>query len=337
MIRYLNNFELEQYNTMNISAKCHDFFEFTEVEDILEFIQQRDLTKEKYFILGGGSNVLFVEDYDGLILHPNIPGIEQIKEDRNNVWFKVGAGVEWDDFVELSVEYNYGGIENLSAIPGKVGSSPVQNIGAYGVEAKDYIDAVHVIDIKQQKQVILTNEDCKFGYRDSIFKQSSSKNYIVTEVVYKLDKFPEFKLNYGSIKDEVGDTPTLAKIRSAIVKTRNAKLPDTKIIGNCGSYFKNPIVSIFDVRRIEERYKNVPQYNTEDDMMKKLPAGWLIEQCGWKGKIVDGVGTHEHQALVIVNHSAQRGSEIVEFAEKIRESVLINFGIILEPEVVYVK
>jgi UDP-N-acetylmuramate dehydrogenase len=334
MIRLLNNFDLLQNNTFHLKAIAKNYFEFTESEELLFFLEKGYLT-EPYLILGGGSNMLFQNNFDGLVIHPNIPGIFQVNEDRNHIYLEAGAGVEWDELVDYAVKYDLGGLENLSLIPGKVGASPVQNIGAYGVEVKDCIHLVKGIDLHSGKREEFFNADCKFGYRNSIFKNELKNQIVVTSVVFKLDKFPVFILDYGALKSEVeklGDL-TLANVRKAVITIRESKLPDPKLIGNAGSFFKNPIVDQLKADKLKEEYANVPIYNSSEHGKVKLAAGWLIDQCGWKGYRLGDAGVHTDQALVLVNYGNATGIEILSLSEKIRSSVFEKFGVLLEPEV----
>jgi UDP-N-acetylmuramate dehydrogenase len=334
MIRLLDNYDLTAYNTFKINAKTDKFFEFTEAEELMFFLQEEGLPKN-YFVLGDGSNLLLKNDFAGLVIYPNIPGVGEVGEDRNHIFLEAGAGVEWDELVRLSVVYELGGLENLSLIPGKVGAAPVQNIGAYGVEAKDYIHLVRAVDLHTVQKVEFTNEQCRFGYRDSIFKNELKNKVVITSVVFKLDKFPEFKLEYGNLKAEVekkGET-TLQNVRNAVISIREAKLPDPEKIGNGGSFFKNPVVDDGVAQKLKDENEGMPTYPSGVDGKTKLAAAWLIDQCGWKGYREGDVGVHSEQALVLVNYSGARGDEVVSLAEKIKQSVKQKFGIELIPEV----
>jgi UDP-N-acetylmuramate dehydrogenase len=334
MIRYKENLHLKQYNSFGIEVIAKSFFEFTEKEDLIEFLSKNRLP-EKRLILGGGSNLLFTSDFDGLIIYPNIPGIGLINEDRNHIYIEAGAGEKWDDLVSFVVKYDLGGQENLSNIPGNVGASTVQNIGAYGIEAKDHIFLVKGVDLTTGGEVELSNEECRFGYRDSIFKSELKGNFVVTSVVFKLDKFPEFSLDYGSLKSEVEKLGNinLANIRQAVINIRTSKLPDPEKIGNAGSFFKNPVVLNDLAERLKVQYANIPVYESQLPGMTKLAAGWLIDQCGWKGYREGDAGVHKDQALVLVNYGNATGKEIFSLSEKIKSSVFEKFGVLLEPEV----
>jgi UDP-N-acetylmuramate dehydrogenase len=334
MIRYKENLNLKQYNSFGIEVIAKSFFEFTEKEDLIEFLSKNRLS-EKRLILGGGSNLLFITDFDGLIIFPNIPGIGLVNEDRNHIYIEAGAGEKWDDLVSFVVKYDLGGLENLSNIPGNVGASTVQNIGAYGIEAKDHIFLVKGVDLTTGSEVEFSNEDCRFGYRDSIFKNELMGNFVVTSVVFKLDKFPEFSLDYGSLKSEVeklGEI-NLVNIRQAVINIRTSKLPDPEKIGNAGSFFKNPVVLNDMAERLQVQFPNIPVYESQQTGMTKLAAGWLIDQCGWKGYREGDAGVHKDQALVLVNYGNATGKEIFSLSEKIKDSVFEKFGVELEPEV----
>jgi UDP-N-acetylmuramate dehydrogenase len=288
----------------------------------------------KPLILGGGSNILFTNHFDGAIIHPAIDGIEIVSEDDTSVIIKAGAGVEWDSLVEYTVNKGLGGLENLSLIPGNVGASPIQNIGAYGVEAKDCIEIVEGIYIHTHKSFSLSKSECKFNYRDSIFKNDLRGKTIITYVSFKLLKTPLLVTHYGNLDVELEKLggKSLANVRQAVINVRNSKLPDPKVLGNAGSFFKNPVVDISVVEELQKDYEKVPYYPVSDSYVK-LPAGWLIEQCGWKGKKIGNVGVHKDQALVIVNYGGANGKEVIDLAHKVRHSVMEKFNVSLEMEV----
>lgn len=334
MIRFIEKADLTAYNTFGLKTVANRFFEFTESEEMVVFLQREKLP-EKYLILGGGSNLLFKNDYEGLIIYPNIPGVVEEKEDRSFVYLEAGAGVEWDELVRLSVSYELGGLENLSLIPGNVGASPVQNIGAYGVEVKDKIHLVRGVHLETGERVEYFNEECNFGYRDSVFKNELRNKIVVTSVVFKLDKFPEFNLEYANLKDEVeriGEI-NLQNIRQAVINIRESKLPDPKQIGNAGSFFKNPIVNSKVAGELKVKFEKMPFYPTVDPTKIKLAAGWLIDQCDWKGYREGDVGVHKNQALVLVNYGRASGKDLVSLSKKIKDSVFTKFGIKLQEEV----
>lgn len=334
MIRFFENFSLKNYNTFGIDAKARFFFEFTEIEDLPEFLSANKTWKdESVFILGGGSNLLFVTDFDGLMIHPNIPGVAVVREDRNHVWVEVGAGEDWDGFVEYCVKNEFFGLENLSLIPGTVGAAPVQNIGAYGVEVQDFVETVNGFDLKTKTTDSISAEECRFAYRDSLFKHELKGRFIVTSVVFRLDKFPEFNLNYGQLKAEVDKYEILNQqaIRDAVIAIRQSKLPDPEKIGNAGSFFKNPVVDQKVASSLKALHPEMPVYAAGDGK-RKLAAGWLVDQCGWKGFRDGDAGVHEHQALVLVNHGNASGEELFLLSQKIKASVAKQFGINLESE-----
>ena len=282
MIRFCENQPLKLYNTFGVEATSQYFFEFTEVEDIDVFVQSNESWIElPLFVLGGGSNVLFLDDFRGLVLHPNIPGIAIVKEDRQNVWVEVGAGEVWDDFVKYCVGYQLGGVENLSLIPGSAGAAPVQNIGAYGQEVSEVIELVKGYDLQKKAHVEFTVEACEFNYRDSLFKRELKNRVIITSVIFKLEKFPQFNLAYGQLAEKVAPLGevTLQNVRQVVIDIRSSKLPDVNVLGNAGSFFKNPVVDVGLAEEIQERYHEVPVFPVNSQKVK-LAAGWLIEKIG---------------------------------------------------------
>jgi UDP-N-acetylmuramate dehydrogenase len=335
MIRFFENYSLKTHNTFNVEAKAKYFFEFTDPADLGVFLNSNRTWKdEKLLVLGGGSNMLFVNDFDGLIICPNVPGVREIAEDRQNVWVEVGSGENWDDFVQYAVVMKLGGIENLSLIPGTVGAAPIQNIGAYGQEVSNVIETVKGFDLETQLTFEFNRKSCDFSYRNSIFKQSFKNRAIITSVIFKLEKFPEFNLNYGQVEVKVkarGET-NLLNVRDTIIEIRSSKLPDVKELGNAGSFFKNPVVEVGVAEQLQKQFDKVPVYTAENGNVK-LAAGWLIENAGWRGVQEGDVGVHEKQALVLVNYGSATGKEIFDFSEKIKKSVFEKFGIELEREV----
>jgi UDP-N-acetylmuramate dehydrogenase len=335
MVRFLENISIENYNTFGIDAKARYFFEFTDLSDLSVFLKSKDWWREtKLLFLGSGSNVLFTRDFDGLVLRPSIPGIKILKEDRQNIWVEAGAGEVWGELVEYCVINGFGGLENLSGIPGTVGAAPVQNIGAYGSEVGNAVVSVNGFDLQKMEEVSFPAEECHFGYRDSIFKNQLKGKYVVGSVVFKLDKFPEFNLSYGEVEKEVKrlGKVSLLNVRQAIINIRSAKLPDVKVIGNAGSFFKNPVVGNNQVEELKSEYPGMPVYPFGEEN-SKLAAGWLIEQCGWKGFREGDAGVHAKQALVLVNYGKATGGEILNLVEKIIQSVEEKFGVTLNPEV----
>lgn len=335
MIRSYSDYQLQKHHTFGTKATAKYYFEFTETEDLEAFLTTTTQWKNlPILILGEGSNLLFVNDFQGLIINPNVPGIKVSYEDRNNIWLEVGAGVVWDDLVEYAVFNWWGGIENLSLIPGKVGAAAVQNIGAYGMEIQHRIESVTGFDLESQTEYTLDVSDCQYAYRDSIFKNQLKDRFIITSVSFKLDKFPEFSLNYGDLKTEAEKLGAinLRTIRKAVIGIRESKLPDPKIYGNAGSFFKNPIVETSLAEKLLTTYPNMPHYPAPEGQ-KKLAAAWLIEQCGWKGFRRGDTGVHEKQALVLVNYGNATGKEIYDLSEEIKHSVQEKFGVELEREV----
>lgn len=335
MIRSYSNFQLRKHHTFGTDAMAKYYFEFTEAEDLAGFLAgNKDWPNWPILILGEGSNLLFVDDFQGLIINPNIPGIKIVHEDRNNIWLEVGAGVVWDDLVEYAVFNRWGGIENLSLIPGKVGAAAVQNIGAYSMEIQRQIESVTGFDLETQTEYSLDASECQYSYRDSIFKNQLKNRFIITSVNFKLDKFPEFILDYGDLKSETEKlgAVNLRNIRKAVIGIRESKLPDPKVAGNAGSFFKNPVIETSVAERLLAIYPNLPTYPASAGKTK-VAAGWLIEQCGWKGFRRGDAGVHEKQALVLVNYGNATGKEIYELSEEIRQSVQEKFGVELEREV----
>jgi UDP-N-acetylmuramate dehydrogenase len=329
------NISLKQFNTFGIDARAKEFLVIKTHQDLLDLISQRDLTKEKFLMLGGGSNILFTKDFDGLIIKIEISGIELINDDDQYVWVKAGAGVVWHDFVLYCIEKGWGGLENLSLIPGSVGASPIQNIGAYGVEVKDVIEEVAGVDISTKQVGAIKATDCQFEYRSSIFKTRLKNKFLITDVVFRLRKQPELQIEYGAIKDELKTEnikqPTIKDVSNAVIIIRRSKLPDPAIIGNAGSFFKNPVVSQSKLSELKSVYPSIVSYPFGEQF--KLAAGWLIEQAGWKGYRENNVGCHEMQALVLVNYGADTGAEVLSLAQNIQDSIKQKFGVHLEMEV----
>ena len=335
MIRVYSDFSLKEYNTFNIDAKAKYYFEYTETEDLADFLlHNKEWPNWQRLIIGEGSNMLFINDFDGLVINPNIPGVQIIHEDRNHVWLEAGAGVAWDNLVDFAVFHNWGGIENLSLIPGKVGAAAVQNIGAYGMEVQNRIESVSGFDLETLSGYTMSAADCGYAYRESIFKNQLKGRFIITSVTFKLDKFPEFILNYGDLKAETEKLGNinLKNIRKAVVGIRESKLPDPKVFGNAGSFFKNPVVEFSLAEQLLVENPKMPHYPAPDGKFK-LAAGWLIEQCGWKGFRRGDAGVHEKQALVLVNYGNATGKEIFELSEDVCLSVYEKFGVALEREV----
>ncbi|WP_294143341.1 UDP-N-acetylmuramate dehydrogenase [uncultured Sanguibacteroides sp.] len=333
-MRVRENYNLKAHNTFGMNAACKYFVESDQEKELLEFITDYELDPEEIIILGGGSNFLFTTDFSGVVFYPLMEGYTVLQEDEHEVSVQVGSGVVWDDFVAWAVEHEYYGIENLSLIPGHVGATPVQNIGAYGVEVKEVISGVQAIDLQAGEVVRFHADQCRFGYRDSIFKHEWKNRFIITYVIFRFSKQPHFNLNYGSIREEVerlGEL-SLANVRQAVIRIRNTKLPDVKVWPNAGSFFKNPMVLKEQADTLLERYPQLPLYPVDEERVK-VAAGWLIEAAGWKGKGIGNAGVHDKQALVLINKGGANGVEVAHLANEIKKSVFLKFGIWLEPEV----
>jgi len=332
------NISLFPYNTFGIDVKTDFFIEYDSVSDLQATLNSEIVKSHRILSVGSGSNLLFLGDYKGVVLHSAIQSIDLVSEDDTSVTLRVGSGVVWDDLVGYCVERGWGGIENLSLIPGEVGASAVQNIGAYGVEVKDVIVEVNAVEVETGKPTTFLRDACCYGYRTSIFKKELKGNYIITSVVYRLDKQPAFKLNYQHLEEEVlrcGEV-NLQNIRQTIISIRQSKLPDTKVQGNAGSFFMNPVISTDHFKFLHEKYPHIPHYFVSESE-EKVPAAWLIDQCGWKGKQIGNAGVHEKQALVLINRGGATGAEIVFLAEQIQASVKKAFGIDLHAEVNYIS
>ena len=325
-------YSLLPYNTFGIDVSASRFLEYASVAELKEYIAQGAVTTP-FLHIGGGSNLLFTKDYDGLILHSRIGGIEVTAEDSQTVSLRVGAGVVWDDFVACCVEHGWYGAENLSLIPGEVGASSVQNIGAYGVEVKDLITAVETVNVQGYGRVYSV-EECEYAYRSSIFKRPENKSVFVTYVRFRLSKEERYTLDYGTIRQELAKypAPTLPIVRKVIIEIRESKLPDPKVMGNAGSFFMNPIVAKEKLEALQRDYPRIPYYELPDGRVK-IPAGWMIDQCGWKGKSLGPAAVHDKQALVLVNRGGAKGSDIVALSDAVRASVRDKFGIDIHPEV----
>lgn len=335
MANIKKNVSLQAYNSFGIYALATHFVEITSISDLKEVSKSHEWNLPK-FILGGGSNILLIDDFKGLVIYMNNKGIEIVNDSKNSVQIKVQAGENWHQFVLFALENGLGGIENLSLIPGRVGASPMQNIGAYGVEIEQVFVELTAFHIKKKEFHTFKKDDCEFGYRSSIFKTSEKGNYIITDVTYQLSKKPKVNTNYGAIQSVLNEKniqhPTIKDVSDAVIEIRQSKLPDPDKIGNSGSFFKNPIVENKFFETIKAANPNMPYYNVGDNAIK-IPAGWLIEQCGFKGIIHGNTGTYKNQALIIVNTGNATGEEIWNFAQCIQQKVEQKFGIFLEPEV----
>ena len=330
-----NNYPLEHLNTFRISATAKLFYEFKNEESLKDILSNDIVKKEKVLVLGGGSNILITKDFDGIVLKNSIQGITIISKNRDNLLVKVGSGVNWHDFVLWSVEKNLSGIENLALIPGLVGASPMQNIGAYGMEVKDTIYKVHYIDIKSRLEKTLTNQECNFSYRNSIFKAELKDKVIITKVIFKLSKHNLNNISYGAITSELKSLKKEASCKTiceAVINIRSRKLPDPKHIGNSGSFFKNPVITNNNFNELKTRFPDIIGYEYSNTHTK-VAAGWLIEKAGWKGFKEDNVRVYEKQALVLVNYGGADGKKILKLAKKIQESIFSKFKIKILPEV----
>lgn len=330
------NISLKEYNTFGIDVNCSKFIEFDSFEDLSELFSKGIFKPgNEWAVISGGSNIVFTKDYDGTLLHPVCEDIEIISHNGDTVTVKAQAGVVWDDFVNFCVGNGLWGAENLSYIPGYVGASPVQNIGAYGVEAKDIIDSVEMFCVDNGSRLTLTKEHCDFGYRNSVFKKTLKGKVIITSVNFLLSRTPNPKLGYGDLNGKVEELGgiSLANIRQAVTEIRQSKLPEPEVTGNAGSFFKNPVVPETQAAELKRQYPDMPLYPAQEKGYAKLAAGWLIEQSGWKGKRIGDAGVHDRQALVLVNHGGASGSDIMSLAEKIRSDISEKFGIKIDPEV----
>lgn len=330
-----HNVSLRPYNTFGIDVPAEQFCTVTET-DQLELIGKEYVSTGNKHILGGGSNILFTRPVPGLVLLNRIKGIRKVKEDGEAVWVEVHAGEIWHEWVLYTLANNLAGIENLALIPGTVGAAPIQNIGAYGVEARETIDSVTAWHWDDACFITLKKEDCRFGYRDSVFKHELKEKVFITSVTFRLSKQPEFRTSYGAITEELARMNvtelSVRTIAEAVMSIRRSKLPDPAVMGNAGSFFKNPVIELELYQALQQQYRDMPSYTVSDTEVK-VPAGWLIERCGWKGFRRGAVGVHDRQALVLVNHGDAKGQEVLDLSEEIIQSVRDRFGIELEREV----
>ena len=331
----LENFSLKNYNTFGIEAKARQFISvhtLTELRTVLE-----ENKSQNKFILGGGSNMLLTKDIDALVIHVDLKGKKIIEEDDDFVWVESQAGENWHEFVIWTIDQNFGGLENMSLIPGNVGTTPVQNIGAYGTEIKDTFDSCEAMEIENQEMKTFTKTECHFGYRESVFKNEAKDQYIITSVVFKLTKRNhKINVSYGDITAELAKNnitnPTLKEVSNAVIAIRESKLPDPKELGNSGSFFKNPILLKSDFEKIHQKFPEMKYYEVSETEVK-VPAGWLIEQAGFKGKRFGDAGIHKNQALVLVNYGNATGQEILDVSKTIQKTIFKTFGINIEAEV----
>jgi len=329
------NTSLKRLNTFGIDVSAKFFVEVSSIEDVQEFIAEPKIKGLPVLVLGGGSNILLKGDFPGIVLKVGINGIDIKSEDEDHYHLEVGAGENWHKLVTYCVENGYAGIENLSLIPGNVGAAPMQNIGAYGVELKDVFEELTAIDLQSGELIVFGKEQCHFGYRDSVFKNQDKGKYLIASVTLRLNKTPACNTSYGALEQELEamgvEQIDIKAVSQAVINIRSSKLPDPKVLGNAGSFFKNPVISTDIYSGLKSDYPDIVSYTTGDNM--KLAAGWLIDQCGWKGKRVGDAGVHENHALVLANYGEASGNEIYDLSETILESVKDKFGITLEREV----
>ena len=331
MIKHFTSYSLLGHNTFGMNVKTAHFVEFTSAEDIVSIANE--LGDVRRLVIGGGSNLLFMRDFNGVILHSAIVGIELVDESEDAFFVRAGSGINWDEFVAYTVSKGWQGLENLSAIPGEVGASAVQNVGAYGVEAGDFIEKVETVSLVDGIVRTFKKEDCAYAYRDSIFKRGEKGKYVITYVTFRLNKKPVYVLSYGNLKEqcEAMGGVTAENIREAVCRTRAAKLPDPAELGSAGSFFMNPVVDSSHAEKLKSAYPEMPAYSVDGGV--KLSAGWLIDRCGWKEKSGERVGVYRNQALVIVNLGGATGSDIMDYATLIQKSVKEKFNVDIFPEV----
>jgi UDP-N-acetylmuramate dehydrogenase len=331
--------DISAFNTMGVSAKVRYFVSVKSVEELKEVLADSRVQELPKFMLGGGSNVLFLSDFEGAVIHMNIKGKEVVAESNETILLKIGAGENWHELVLYCVEQGWGGVENLSLIPGSVGAAPIQNIGAYGVELEEVFESLEAVEIQSGAVKTFTKEQCHFGYRDSVFKNDLKGKYVIASVTLGLQKAPRVDISYQALSEKLAqegiDQPDIKDISKAVIEIRQSKLPDPAEIGNTGSFFKNPVLSAPKFEELQKKHPDIPHYPVGEAV--KVPAAWLIDQCGWKGKRFGDAGVHEMQALVIVNYGNATGSEIWGLAQKVQESVKERFGVALTPEVNIVK
>jgi UDP-N-acetylmuramate dehydrogenase len=332
------NVSLKEFNTFGIDQKAKFFVQVSSLEDVRDALKEAQKAGLPIFILGGGSNILLTQDVEALVIKVNIKGYQVLKEDADHVWVQVGAGEVWHEFVQKAIASNWAGVENLSLIPGTVGASPMQNIGAYGVEIQEVFDHLQAVDIDTFELITFDHSQCQFGYRESIFKNKAKGKYVIVQVTFKLNKTPSYNIEYGAIQStltELGiNALSIEAIGKAVIYIRQSKLPDPKVIGNAGSFFKNPTVSVSKFLHLKTLYPDIPGFANETGM--KIPAAWLLEQAGWKGKTFGKIGVHKQHPLVLVNYGGGQGSEIKQLSVTIQKDIENKFGILLTPEVNFV-
>jgi len=335
MLQIQENISLKNFNTFGVEANAKYFVEINRKEELAELFLDPQWKQTKTLVLGGGSNMLLLNNFDGLVIRMNIRGIEH-RISHNDVFIEAGAGEVWNDLVNFCVIRGYAGLENLSLIPGSVGASPIQNIGAYGVELKDVFRSCNAFELSTGEFRTFSKEDCRFGYRESVFKGELKEQYIIVSVKFQLSLTPQFNLKYGAIEQELVSrhitSPTIKDVSQVVSHIRVSKLPDPSTIGNAGSFFKNPVISEDIFKSLQIKFPEIVHYPAGDSKIK-LAAGWLIEQCGWKGKVAGHTGTWKNQALVLVNHGGATGAEVYAFSSQIIDSVYAKFGVSLQREV----
>ncbi len=336
MVQFEYNKSIQEFTTFGVPVQAEVFCKFSSMDELKEILSNESHINKKKLILGGGSNMLFTKDFEGLVLKNEIKGKEVVKETDKEIFIRVGAGENWHQFVMYCVSNNWGGVENLSLIPGNVGASPMQNIGAYGVEIKNVFHSLEALNIKTLEVEKFTNAECKFGYRESIFKNSHKGKYIITSVEFVLQKQPKFNTSYGAIEKQLEKMnvlePSVKSISDAVIAIRSSKLPDPNVIGNAGSFFKNPVVSETQFAQLKAQFPEIAHYPQKDGTIK-IAAGWLIDQLGWKGKTVNQYGVHKNQALVLVNYGGAEGKDIYDLSSEIIGNVEKTYRIKLEREV----
>jgi UDP-N-acetylmuramate dehydrogenase len=334
----LQNTSLKAYNTFGIDVAAEHLISIESTGELVKTLAE--INQKELLILGGGSNVLFMNDFKGTVLLNKLEGISVVDENEGHVWVKAGGGVNWHEFVLHCIHQNWAGIENLSLIPGSVGAAPMQNIGAYGVEIKNVFHELEAVEISSGKIKTFSNKECQFGYRESVFKRALKGQYLISSVIFKLDKKPTFKTSYGAITNELENMKvtelSIQAISNAVINIRRSKLPDPKVTGNAGSFFKNPVVPISLAENIKKEYPEAAAYPLDDNSMK-LAAGWLIDKAGWKGKTYGNYGVHPKQALVLVNYGGATGQNIYDLSTEILTDIKSKFGVELEREVNIVR
>ena len=327
-----SGFDLQKLNTFGISSKAKFFSELTDLDELLKI----DWPSDDILILGGGSNVLFTGPYNGWVIKNSLKGISIVHEDASHIYVKVGAGENWHEFVQYCIEQNWAGLENLSLIPGCVGASPMQNIGAYGVEQESTFWSLEALHLKEKRIHTFTKADCAFGYRESVFKRTYKGQFLITSVTFRLNRIPIFHISYGAIQQELDRMGvkdlSIRAVSNAVINIRRSKLPDPEVIGNAGSFFKNPEISETEFEELKSKFPGIVGYPLINHRVK-LAAGWMIEQCGWKGQRIGDAGCHKDQALVLVNYDGATGKQIFDLSTEILQSVQKKFGVLMEREV----